>query len=112
MAIERLKRATLLVPIHQGKSITNELYHLSILHLVDIPAQLPSAEAHLRRLTVTPKETEERLQKLEFLLSVLKPLRTRKRPFIEDFFPLPVQVTERELEELLTSLPVERYYDE
>lgn len=119
MAIEQLKRATLLVPIHQGKSITNELYRLSILHLVDISTAIARGEAteqpRLLRFTRNdnlPKEAEERLQKLELLLSILKPLSTTKRPFIEDFFPLPIQVTERELEELLTSFPVEQYYEE
>ncbi|MBI5124867.1 MAG: hypothetical protein HZA70_01380 [Planctomycetes bacterium] len=112
MAIEQLKRATLLVPIHQGKSITNELYRLSILHLVDISTQLPSVQSTLHKLAISPKEAEERLQKLELLLSILKPLSTTKRPFIEDFFPLPIQVTERELEKLLTSFPVEQYYEE
>src|SRR3990167_3299041 len=112
MAIEQLKRATLLVPIHQGKPLTNELYRLRLLHLVDISTQLPSVQSNLRKLAIPSKEAEERLQKLELLLSILKPLSTTKRPFIEDFFPLPIQVTERELEELLTSFPVEQHYEE
>lgn len=112
MAIERLKRVILLVPIHEGKLLTNELYDLGILHLTDISTQFPSAPKHLLKMAVTPKEAGERLQKLEFLLSILKPLLARKRSFIEDFFPLPIQVVQRELEELLASFPVERLYEE
>jgi V/A-type H+-transporting ATPase subunit I len=112
MAIERLKRVALLVPIHKSKPITEEVYRLGTLHLTDVSAQFPSARTHLRRLSVTPKEAEERLQRLEFLLSVLKPFRTTKRSFIENFFPLPIQVKGYELEGLLASFPVERFYEE
>ncbi len=112
MAIERLKRATLLVPNSEGKLLTDELYHLGILHLIDIATHFPSALAHLKKPTVSSKEAEEKLQKLEFLLSILKPVSTTKRPFIEDFFPLPIQIREAELEELLTSFPLDRFYEE
>ncbi len=112
MAIEQVKRVSLLVPIHQGALLTNELYHLGVLHLVDTYSLSPSAKVHLHKLTISLKEAEERLQKTEFLLTVLKPLKAKRRSFIEDFFPLPVRITERDLEELLISFPLEQLYEE
>lgn len=111
MAIEKVKRINLLVPVRDSASLVNRLYQMGIIHVVDTFSYFPTASKLLRRFRGTAQEAEDKIQKLEFIASILEPFLQRNRSFIDGFFPVPIQITEEGLEKALSSLEIEPFYE-
>ncbi|MBI2559768.1 MAG: hypothetical protein HYW14_01360 [Planctomycetes bacterium] len=112
MAIDRVKKVTLMAPIESTKRLLSHLYNLSILHITDTFTQLPQTDHPLKRQSIVAEEPAKYINKLEVILSAFSQFVKRKKSLIEGFFPLPLQVTEKELMDALSTVDIELLYEE
>lgn len=112
MAIDRVKRVTLLVPDYKSRPLISRLYQLGILHLLDAFSRIPAARTILHRYSLPSHVRTSEIQRLEFIVSTLSPFLSRKKSFLEGLFPVPVQVKRGELEDIVASFQIDEVYDE
>ncbi len=115
MAIDRVKKVTLMAHVESTNRLLSHLYDLGILHITDTFTQLPqadSASGGLKRQNVIAEEPAKLINKLEVILSAFASFVKRKKSLIEGFFPLPLQVTEKELNDALYAIDIELLYEE
>lgn len=112
MAIDRIKKVTLLAPNESTKRLLSRLYAISVLHITDTFTQLPHTDHPLKRHNVTAEEPAKYINKLEVILSTFALFVKGKKGLLESFFPLPLQVTEKELKDALSSIDIEPLYEE
>lgn len=112
MAIDRVKKITLMAPIESTNRLLSHLYDLSILHVTDTFTRLPQSDHPLKRCNVIVEEPAKYINKLEVILSAFALFVKRKKGLLEGFFPLPLQVTEKELKDVLSTTDVESLYEE
>lgn len=112
MAIDRVKRVTLLVPVYKSRPLVSGLYQLGVLHVLDIFSHIPTARATLRKYGVTTHDGGGEIQKLEFIVSALAPYLTQKKSFLEGLFPVPVQVGKKELANIISSFKIDQVHSD
>jgi len=109
MAIDRLKKVTLLAPRSTRDALVERLHSLSLVHITDARGRYPDLPS-----PADPAEARERLEsdikKLRLITEVLGPFYERPKRFMETFTPLPMEVEPSEVDEALRSFDVEGVY--
>ncbi len=112
MAIDRVKRVTLLVPAYNSRPLVSRLYQLNVLHVLDAFSSIPTARIVLKKYGLIGHDGGDEIRKLEFIVSTLAPFLTGEKSFLEGIFPVPVQVKKDELLDILSSFKTVQIYDE
>jgi V/A-type H+-transporting ATPase subunit I len=112
MAIDRVKRVTLMVPTYSGKPLVSRLYQLGVVHVSDVFSENSATHTTLKKHHATTHIREDDCRKLEFVVPTLGALLATERSFIEGLFPAPVYVKKDELAEIVSSLEIDGIYSE
>ncbi len=113
MAIERLNKVSILLPIEDARWFLGQLYHLNIIHIIDTLSRLDdSSVPYFHRFPTTVEDIEKNIQKLNNILPILKVFVQKKKGFVEGIFPIPLQITSKELDQTLSSIDIESIYKE
>ncbi|MGR3309614.1 MAG: V-type ATP synthase subunit I [Candidatus Brocadiales bacterium] len=112
MAIDKVKKVTFLSPTESAKRLLSHLYDLSILHITDTFEKLEQVNHPLKKHVVVVEEPAKYINKLEVILSTFALFVKKKKGLLESFFPLPLQVTEKELRDVLSTIDIEPLYEE
>ena len=113
MAIDRVKKATFLVPRKETHRLLNGLHSLSAVHIEDafgaleLPEDSPAA-----RETVSADTADSNLKKLDIIMSTFSLFVAQKKSFIEGFAPMPLQITSDELRHVVSEFDFDALYDE
>lgn len=110
MAIDRVKKVTVLVPTYNSRLLISRLYQLGVLHVLDAFSNIPATQTTLRKYGTSAHNDEDDIQKLRFIVSTLSLSMTHKKSFLEGLFPVPVQVRRKELEEITASFKTDLVY--
>ncbi|MEK7368563.1 MAG: V-type ATP synthase subunit I [Planctomycetota bacterium] len=112
MAIDRVKRVTLLVPAYKSRPLISRLYQLGVLHVSDVFPSIPAAQATLRKYSTSAHNGGDKIQKLEFVVSALSLYLTQKKSFLDGLFPVPVQVKKKEFIETISAFQIDRVHND
>lgn len=110
MAIERVKKVTLIAPFEDGRSLFDRLFELSLLHITDASSQFQPFG--FKRPEVNAEKAGEPIKKLQMILSTIEFFVKKRRGIMEGFFPLPADVTESEMNTLLSTCDVDSLFAE
>lgn len=113
MAIDRLNKLTILLPVKDSRWFLSQLYQLNIVHIVDGFSQLDdSSISSFQRFPTAVGEIEKNVHKLNTIISILKVFFQKKKGFVEGIFPTPLQITSSELDQILFRADIEFLYRE
>ncbi|NQT19019.1 MAG: hypothetical protein HQ592_04885, partial [Planctomycetes bacterium] len=113
MAIDRVKKATFLVPRKEAHRLLNGLHSLSAIHIQDASQTLAMPEdATSGKGTVSADKADSNLKKLDIIMSTFGLFVDQKKSFIEGFAPMPLQITSDELMHVISEFDFESLYDE
>ncbi len=110
MAIDSVKKVTIIAPSRIKEKLFTKLYKLQVLHVID--AFSKEYENDIKRIKVKTDESEENINKLNIIRSTLELFAKRKKGFFESFFPLPLQVRQSEFHNVLTTLDTDTLFKE
>lgn len=113
MAIDKVNKVTILLPEKDSRWFLSQLYRLNIVHITDIFPQLDNSSApFFQRFPTVADGIEKNIQKLNTIFSILKVFVQKKKSFVEGIFPIPLQITRKELDQILSRLEIESLYKE
>ncbi|MDN3514547.1 MAG: hypothetical protein NG747_09115 [Candidatus Brocadia sp.] len=113
MAIEKVDKVTILLPEKDSRWFLSQLYHLNIVHIADYFSQLDnSAIPFFQRFPTVVDNPEKNIHKLNTILSILKGFVKKKKGFVEGIFPMPLQITLEELDQILSRTDIESLFRE
>ncbi|HHT9129926.1 MAG TPA: V-type ATPase 116kDa subunit family protein, partial [Candidatus Brocadiaceae bacterium] len=113
MAIDRLNKLTILLPIKDSRWFLSQLYQLNIVHIVDVFSQLDNSSiSSFQRFPTAVEDIEKNVHKLNTIISILKVFFQKKKGFVEGIFPTPLQITSSELDQILFRADIESLYRE
>ena len=110
MAIDSVKKVTIIAPSRIKEKLFTKLYKLQVLHVID--AFSKEYENDIKRIKVKTDESEENINKLNIIRSTLELFAKRKKGIFESFFPLPLQVRQSEFNNVLTTLDTDTLFKE
>ncbi|MFN3531772.1 MAG: V-type ATP synthase subunit I [Candidatus Brocadia sp.] len=113
MAIEKVNKVSILLPENDSERFLSQLYYLNIVHLIDTFTQLDNLIIpSFKRFPTTFNDIEKNIQKLNAIFSTLKTFAPKKKSFVEGIFPIPLQITRKELDQALSRIDLESLFEE
>jgi len=113
MAIDRLNKLTILLPTKDSRWFLSQLYQLNIVHIIDTFSHIDNSSiSYFQGFPTVVEEIEKNIQKLNTILSVLKIFSQKKKSFVEGIFPIPMQVTQKELDLVCSRIDIESIHKE
>ena len=113
MAIDRLNKITIVLPEKDSRWFLSRIYQLNSVHIIDTFSHIEdSSISCFQRFPTVVEETEKNIQKLNTILSILKIFSQKKKSFVEGIFPIPMQVTQEELDQAFSLIDIESIHKE
>lgn len=113
MAIDRLNKLTILLPSKDSRWFLSQLYQMNAVHIIDTFSRIDNTSVScFQRFPTVVEETEKNIQKLNTILSILKIFIQKKKGFVEGIFPIPMQVTQEELDQAFSCIDIESIHKE
>lgn len=113
MAIDRLNKVTIAIPAKDSRWFLSQLYQLNIVHIIDTFSHFDNSSiSYFQRFPTVIEEIEKNIQKLNTILSILKRFVPQKKGFVEGIFPIPLQVTQKELDQACSRIDIESIHKE
>lgn len=113
MAIEKVNKVTALLPEKDAQQFLSQLYYLNIVHITDTFTQIDNSSIpSLQRFSVVFNDIEKNIQRLNTIFSILKIFVQKRKGFVEGIFPIPLQITRKELNQTLSRIDIESLFEE
>ena len=113
MAIDRLNKVTIAIPAKDSRWFLSQLYQLNAVHIIDTFSHIDNSSiSYFQRFLTVIEEIEKNIQKLNTILSILKIFSQKKKSFVEGIFPIPMQVTQKELDLVCSRIDIESIHKE
>src|SRR3989304_1967464 len=113
MAIDRLNKVTIAIPAKDSRWFLSQLYQLNAVHIMDTFSHIDdSSISCFQRFPTVIEEIEKNIQKLNTIFSILKIFSQKKKGFVEGIFPIPLQVTKKELDQTFSRIDIESIHKE
>jgi len=110
MAIEPMKKVTLVADAEEASRLSEWLYARRVLHLCEPVAGSCEVPPPLERMPSDPRHAEAEIAKLGQILSLCRISSRAKKPFLDDLFAPRIVLTRDQLEETLKRLDVEQLH--
>jgi len=112
MAIDRMKKVTLLTPVQASQRLLKTIHSLGICEVSDVLNNHPELKDALKRPTIVTDEIDSNLQKIQTILSLLDIFSPVVKGFIQGLAPVPLLITKEELDNALHKFDLEEVYKE
>ncbi len=110
MAIDRMKRVTLVYPVASSKRMMSALRRAGVVEVCDTRAHLEDENGALKRPEVSTAECDLNLAHVNFILNLLNTHVPEKKNFFQELAPMPTVATQEELTEAEQSFDLETSY--
>ncbi|MBP7526504.1 MAG: hypothetical protein KA801_01175 [Syntrophorhabdaceae bacterium] len=95
MAIDPIKKLTILSPRHSSKRLMRTVSALGIIDVIDAGEQLEDKALHMRIKSTSTEDVDDVLRKIEAVLGLLKTYAPEEQGFFQGLTPVP-QIIDRE----------------
>ncbi|MCX5768931.1 MAG: hypothetical protein NTZ09_01460 [Candidatus Hydrogenedentes bacterium] len=110
MAIDKMKKVTVVCPVTCSHRLVNALHELGIVELTDAAAQLDHPSGALKREEVSTEDCDRELQKLNLILSLLDVFFAVQPSFVEGLVNPPLIIERHELDHALHKFDLDKLY--
>jgi len=107
MAIEKMKKLTILFPVREGEEIEEWLYSRKILHLTGIERDFQKINSSGNPLHLDEQEASEKLARVREIISENNSLHKPHKAFIDGMLPVKTVVTGDELREAIEAVDLD-----
>ncbi|HUW61465.1 MAG TPA: V-type ATPase 116kDa subunit family protein [Candidatus Bathyarchaeia archaeon] len=112
MAIDKMKKVTVVCPVTCSHRLVNTLHGLGIVELTDALAQYEHPAATLKREEASTEDCDRELQKANLILGLLDVFVPVQQSFVQGLVNVPLIIEPRELDEALHKFDLEKHYIE
>ncbi len=110
MAIDSIKKVTLLCPITAAQRLLKELHGLGIMEVVDVFDRYEDAREKLSRQEVSTEVCDRELQRLNLILGLVDLFAPEKKSFVQGLAPVPLLVDPQELSRVKEKFDLDARY--
>ncbi|MBI3925680.1 MAG: hypothetical protein HY319_09080 [Armatimonadetes bacterium] len=111
MAIDPLKKLTLIAPVASGPLVLKTLQRLGCVQVCDVAERLPAGEEQmLSRGAVSADAVEENLRKVDLILHLLDTHAPKRQSLMDALAPLPMLVEREEIDRAVREFDLEGYH--
>ncbi len=112
MAIDRIKKITLLCPKAASQRLVKTLHGLGVMEVLDAFEHHEGAEDALRRAEFSTEECDRKLQQLRLILNLIDTLAPEKKSFAAGLAQVPLLVDPKELNDVIAHCDLDAHFRE
>lgn len=112
MAIDRMKKVTMLCPVGAANRLNRALYDVGAVELVDAFEALPDGKGTLKRHETSTEQSDQQLGRIQAVLNLVEQFAPEQKGFFEALAPLPLLIDPQELDEAIRTVDVAALYVE
>jgi len=110
MAIERIKKVTIISPRESNERLLKTINRLGVMEVTDLKEVQESGEPSLRNCDTNTEEIDERLQQIDFILNLMNLLSPEKLGFVEGLTPVPLVTSSQEVQSIIEKLDLDQVF--
>ena len=110
MAIERIKKVTILSPRQSNQRLMRTINRLGVMQVTDLKDIQESGEPSLRSCDTSTEEIDEKLLQIDFILNLMNILSPEEQSFIQGLTPVPLVTSPQELQSVLDKFNLEQVF--
>jgi V/A-type H+-transporting ATPase subunit I len=110
MAIDPMKKVTILCPVGSSRRLNRALHALGTVELVDAYREFEDAGEALHRKEVSTEQSDLQLQKLHLIRGLIDEFAPVEQSFLEGLTPLPLVIDPKELDEAIRTFDLDAIY--
>src|SRR5512139_3907356 len=110
MAIERIKKVTILSPRESNKRLLKTINRLGVMEVGDLKDIRESGEPSLRSCDTSTEEIDEKVRQIDFILNLMNILSPEEQSFIQGLTPVPLVTSPQELQSALDKFNLEQAF--
>lgn len=110
MAIESIKRVTVVSPKDTNKRLIKAISNLGMMEIIDVKDSLEEEKTIFTNYTATTEEADENLHKIHFILNLMDVFAPEKESFIKGLTPLPLVTSQKEVDTIINGYNLEEAY--
>lgn len=110
MAIEPIKKLTVISPLTSNDRLMQSVRELGIVHIIDATEQLEDESVHLRMKGSSTEEIDEALHKIDSVLNLLKTHAPEEQGFFQGLAPVPQVIERRDLDHAVGNYDLDGTY--
>jgi V/A-type H+-transporting ATPase subunit I len=110
MAIDPMKKVTILCPVGSSRRLNRSLHALGTVELIDACRELEDAGDALHRKEVSTEQSDLQLQKLHLIRGLIDEFAPEQQTFLEGLTPLPLVIESNELDEAIRTFDLDSIY--
>lgn len=110
MAIDKMKKVTLLSPVTASQRLFKRLHELGLMEVSDTFDQYEEAKGRLNRQEVSTECCDRELQRINFVLGLLAQVAPEKKSFVQGLASVPLLVDAGEMNRLTEEFPLDSCY--
>ncbi len=110
MAIDPMKKVTILCPVGSSRRLNRALHALGTVELVDAYQEVEEAGEVLHRKEVSTEQSDLQLQKLHLIRGLIEEFAPEEQSFLEGLTPLPLVIEPKEMDEAIRSFDLDDVY--
>lgn len=112
MAIDRMKKITVVCPVHAAHRLNRTLYELCAVEIVNAVQTYGEAGDGFRRQDVSTEECDQHLSKIGLSLALIDEFVPEQKSFFEGLTPLPLLIDSKELDVARHDFQFDAVFDE
>ncbi len=112
MAIDRIKKITLLCPKAASQRLVKTLHNLGVMEVLDVFEHHEGAENALQRAEFSTEECDRKLQQLRLILNLIETLAPEKKSFAAGLAQVPLLVDPKELNDVIAHCDLDAHFRE
>jgi V/A-type H+/Na+-transporting ATPase subunit I len=110
MAIDRIKKVTIVSPRRSSKRLLKTINQLGLMQVTELKAIQESEEPSLQSCDVSTEEVDERLHQIDVILNLINVFSPETQGFVQGLAPVPLVTSQQELNSVLRSLDLEQAF--
>lgn len=109
MAIEQIKKVAIVCPKKADRRLIRAINRLGVMEITDSGDAIDEA-GNLARCDITSEEADEKLYKIDFILTLINQFSPERTGFVKGLTPLPLVTTRSELNAVLDGYDLEEHF--
>jgi len=110
MAIEPIKKVTLISPRDSHDRLMRTINRLGVMQVTDLKDIQESGEPFLRSCDTRTEEVDEKIQQIDFILNLMNLLSPEKQSFIQGLAPVPLVTSPQEIQSILDKFDLKQAF--
>ncbi len=110
MAIESIKRVTVVSPKNTNKPLIKAINNLGSMEIIDVKESLEEEKTAFTNYAATTEEADENLHRIHFILNLMHVFAPEKESFIKSLTPLPLVTSRQEVDTVIGGYNLDEVY--